>query len=243
MAENIALLDADRAPLGKIVPRGTALQDGEHLLVVHVCIFNRSGEQSAYGQSAEKAVPHLRGRELRRIKRQNSGVCMRKFSFEVFECSGIVLFISFTRNGSDGSKRQQFIGTIPGRNILQHVAADNQKQFGGFGQVFMQLLQRVDRVALSAAPQLQIAGFHTVNAVCGKLGHAVALFGRHGTRDALVRRIGCNHQKNAVQMQNIFCTDCGFHMCLVNGVECSAEDADTHVLWLCFLSRLLTRMS
>lgn len=52
--EMIALLDADRAPLGKIVPRGTPLQAGEHLLVVHVCIFNRRGELLLQQRSAQK---------------------------------------------------------------------------------------------------------------------------------------------------------------------------------------------
>lgn len=54
MREQIALLDADRAPLGKIVPRGTKLLDGEHLLVVHVCIFNRAGELLLQQRSALK---------------------------------------------------------------------------------------------------------------------------------------------------------------------------------------------
>ena len=54
MAEQIALLDADRAPLGRIVPRGTALRDGEHMLVVHVCIFNRAGSLLLQQRSAAK---------------------------------------------------------------------------------------------------------------------------------------------------------------------------------------------
>ena len=54
MTEQIALLDADRAPIGKIVPRGTKLLDGEHLLVVHVCIFNRAGELLVQQRSALK---------------------------------------------------------------------------------------------------------------------------------------------------------------------------------------------
>ena len=54
MAEQIALLDADRAPLGKIVPRGTALSGGEHILVVHVCIFNREGKLLLQQRSAQK---------------------------------------------------------------------------------------------------------------------------------------------------------------------------------------------
>ena len=40
--EQIALLDADRAPLGKVVARGTPLLDGEHMLVVHVCRRRRA---------------------------------------------------------------------------------------------------------------------------------------------------------------------------------------------------------
>ena len=53
-AEQIALLDADRAPLGKVVARGTPLLDGEHMLVVHVCIFNRRGEMLLQQRSAHK---------------------------------------------------------------------------------------------------------------------------------------------------------------------------------------------
>ena len=55
MAEMIALLDADRAPLGKVVPRGTHLQDGEHILVVHACIFNRSGAMLIQQRSPQKS--------------------------------------------------------------------------------------------------------------------------------------------------------------------------------------------
>ena len=54
MAEQMTLFDADRAPLGKTVSRGTALQDGEHILVVHVCIFNRAGELLLQQRSASK---------------------------------------------------------------------------------------------------------------------------------------------------------------------------------------------
>ena len=54
MAERIALLDADRAPLGKTVERGTPLLPGEHMLVVHVCIFNRAGELLIQQRSAQK---------------------------------------------------------------------------------------------------------------------------------------------------------------------------------------------
>lgn len=52
--EMIALLDADRAPLGRIVQRGTPLQAGEHLLVVHVCIFNPRAALLLQQRSAQK---------------------------------------------------------------------------------------------------------------------------------------------------------------------------------------------
>lgn len=54
MKEYISLIDADRAPLGKVVPRGTPLQDGEHILVVHVCIFNRAGQLLLQRRSPQK---------------------------------------------------------------------------------------------------------------------------------------------------------------------------------------------
>ena len=54
MPEQIALLDADRAPLGKIVPRGTPLGNGEQILVVHVCIFNKRGELLLQQRSEQK---------------------------------------------------------------------------------------------------------------------------------------------------------------------------------------------
>ena len=54
MAEMIALLDADRAPLGRTVPRGTPLLPGEHQLVVHVCVFNAEGELLVQQRSARK---------------------------------------------------------------------------------------------------------------------------------------------------------------------------------------------
>lgn len=54
MPERIALLDADRAPIGKTVPRGTPLENGEHIPVVHVCIFNNRGELLLQQRSAKK---------------------------------------------------------------------------------------------------------------------------------------------------------------------------------------------
>ena len=54
MAEMIDLIDADRVPLGRVAERGTPLRDGEHVLVVHVCVFNRSGALLIQQRSAEK---------------------------------------------------------------------------------------------------------------------------------------------------------------------------------------------
>ena len=54
MAELISLLDADRAPLGRVVERGTKLSDGEHLLVVHMCVFNSRGELLIQQRSPNK---------------------------------------------------------------------------------------------------------------------------------------------------------------------------------------------
>ena len=54
MAELISLLDADRAPPGRVVERGTKLSDGEHLLVVHMCVFNSRGELLIQQRSPNK---------------------------------------------------------------------------------------------------------------------------------------------------------------------------------------------
>ena len=54
MAEMISLLDADRAPLGRIVERSTKLREGEHVLVVHVCVFNSRGELLIQQRSQNK---------------------------------------------------------------------------------------------------------------------------------------------------------------------------------------------
>lgn len=56
MQEMIELLDANRRPLGKIVARGTPLQRGEYILVVHACIFNRAGELLIQQRSAQKKL-------------------------------------------------------------------------------------------------------------------------------------------------------------------------------------------
>ena len=54
MQEMIELLDANRRPTGKLVPRGTTLLPGEYILVVHACIYNRAGELLIQQRSAQK---------------------------------------------------------------------------------------------------------------------------------------------------------------------------------------------
>lgn len=56
MSELIDIYDRDRRLTGKVVPRETALGDGEYRLVIHVFIFDRQNRLLIQLRSPEKAL-------------------------------------------------------------------------------------------------------------------------------------------------------------------------------------------
>ena len=58
--EYVDIVDEQRRPLGKTVPRGAALGPGEYLTVVHVCIFDPQGRMLIQRrQSCKEEYPDL----------------------------------------------------------------------------------------------------------------------------------------------------------------------------------------
>ncbi|MPM53381.1 hypothetical protein SDC9_100148 [bioreactor metagenome] len=132
------------------------------------------------------------------------------------------------RHAEHARNLEHLFGMVPVRQIGECIAADDEKEFR-FGILRQKLLQGQERIALSAAQDLQIARFQPRFAGDCNLHQTKADIGGNAFVHALVRRVGGYHEQNAIQRGFVPRNLGHLHMRAVDGVKRAAKQSDSHV--------------
>ncbi|MPM30219.1 hypothetical protein SDC9_76767 [bioreactor metagenome] len=197
-------------------------------------LFHCIRQKSRGIQPFFEAVANLRRGDAVRFAGEQANLCAvagGKFFRGLF----VVFAKSNARNAQHGSDFEHFFRLMPVRQIAQRIAAEHQKELRA-GVAFLQFQQRIERIALAAALDFEIARFHARFVLRREPRQLQPNIRGDFALYALMRRIGRNHEQHQIQRRFVPGYLRHLHVRAVNWVERAPEDTDAHEFAAPFLA-------